>query len=125
MIKRHQHVFHLVAPLEHVLVPVLDGVVDVQELEDPVPRTWSAWRLVSSQLSGEPWDSSPMAAPSSFSSGLTAAARSDASRTLSCPQKAAAAAAAAAAPPRGGALGPQPAERRSAPLLCAGSLPPR
>lgn len=27
---------HLVAPLEHVLVPVLDGVVDVQELEDPV-----------------------------------------------------------------------------------------
>lgn len=28
---------HLIAPLEHVLVPVLDGVVDVQELEDPVP----------------------------------------------------------------------------------------
>lgn len=28
---------HLVTPLEHVLVPVLDGVVDVQELEDAVP----------------------------------------------------------------------------------------
>lgn len=28
---------HLIAPLEHVLVPVLDCVVDVQELEDPVP----------------------------------------------------------------------------------------
>lgn len=41
----------------------------------PCRRTWSAWRLVSSQLSGEPWDSSPIAAPSS-SSGLTATARS-------------------------------------------------
>lgn len=36
MIKRYQHVFHLVTPLEHVLLPVLDGVVDVQELEDAV-----------------------------------------------------------------------------------------
>lgn len=31
----------------------------------PCRRTWSAWRLVSSQLSGEPWDSSPMAESSS------------------------------------------------------------
>jgi hypothetical protein len=31
----------------------------------PCLRTWSAWRWVSSQLSGEPWDSSPMAASSS------------------------------------------------------------
>ena len=30
----------------------------------PCSRTWSAWRWVSSQLSGEPWDSSPMATPS-------------------------------------------------------------
>lgn len=28
---------HLVAPLEHVLLPVLDGAVDVQELQDAVP----------------------------------------------------------------------------------------
>lgn len=37
MIEGHQHVLHLVTPLEHVLVPVLDCVVDVQELEDAVP----------------------------------------------------------------------------------------
>lgn len=115
---------HLIAPLEHVLVPVLDGVVDVQELENPVPPHVVGVALGLLPAQRRALGQQPHGCPLLLlgADGDRPLRARGASRTLSCPQKAAAA---AAAPPRGGALGPQPAEGRSAPLPCAGSLPPR
>lgn len=100
---------HLIAPLEHVLVSVLDGVVDVQKLEDPVPPhvVGVALGLLPAQRRalGQQPHGRPLLPLSGADGGRTLPARG-ASRTLSCPQEAAAA---PAAPPRGGALGPQSA----------------
>lgn len=65
---------HLVAPLEHVLVPVLDGVVDVQELEDPVPSHVVGVALGLLPAQGRALGQQPHGRPLSWSPGLVAAA---------------------------------------------------
>lgn len=122
---------HLIAPLEHVLVPVLDCVVDVQELEDPVPPHVvgvalgllpAQRRALGQQPHGRPL--SPPSGPAAAAPGSGRAARVGRSAARRRRRRLNPGVGCGGG---GGALGPQPAEGGSSPLRLpsAGSSPPR
>lgn len=109
---------HLVAPLEHVLVPVLDGMIDVQELENPVPPhvVSVALGLLPAQRRalGQQPHGRPLLLLLGAEGSRTLRARG-ASWTLSSSPESA-----AAAPRQGCALGPQSVVGGSRPALRRG-----